>query len=144
MSTLTRMTSTSTGFGEFMERRLAASTAFVNGDIDPLDQISTHTSPATIFGPGGDAVQGADEVNAANADGASRFEPGGTNGFEVMHQGADEDLAYWVGIQHSVVRMQGQDEPIPMDLRVTEIFRQEQGTWMLVHRHADRLSSASD
>lgn len=123
-----------------MERRLAASTAFVNGDIDPLDQISTHTSPATIFGPNGDAVQGADRVNAANADGASRFEPGGTNAFEVMHQDADDRLAYWVGIQHSVVKMRGQDQPIPMDLRVTEIFRQEEGQWTLVHRHADRLS----
>lgn len=44
-------------FDEFMQQRLAVSTAFVNGEIEPLDQISARTSPATIFGPPGTTVQ---------------------------------------------------------------------------------------
>ena len=63
-------------FADFMAIRLAASTAFVNGDFEPLDHISTNTSPATIFGPKGDAIQGADEVDEVNAKGAAMFEPG--------------------------------------------------------------------
>ncbi len=131
-------------FAEFMSRRLAASTAFVNGDIAPLHQISTRTSPATIFGPQGDAVQGAEQVNAVNARGAAMFGPDAENVFEVMHQYAQDNLAYWVGIQRSVVHMSGHDQPIPMDLRVTEIFRREQSGWMLIHRHADPLTGTVD
>ena len=133
--------SPSDSFKDFMSIRLAASTAFVNGDFEPLDHISTNTSPATIFGPKGDTVQGADQVDDVNAQGAAMFEPGAENAFEVMHQAADEHLAYWVGIQRSVVHMRGKDDPIPMALRVTEVFRRENGQWMLIHRHADQLST---
>jgi ketosteroid isomerase-like protein len=133
-------TSASDTFVDFMEVRLAASTAFVNGDIEPLHQISTVTSPATIFGPKGDTIQGAEEVNAVNAQGAAMFRPGAENAFDVMHVASDEHLAYWVGIQRSVVHIRGQDEPIPMDLRVTEVFRREDDGWKLIHRHADQLA----
>jgi len=81
-------------------------------------------------------------VNAANAKGAQLFKPGGTNTFEVMHMAVDTDLAYWVGIQRSVVNMLGQDSSVPMALRVTEIFRRDGAEWKLIHRHADKLASA--
>jgi len=87
-------------------------------------------------------VQGADQVNAANAKGAQLFKPGGTNTFEIMHMAVDTDLAYWVGIQRSVVNMRGQDSSVPMTLRVTEIFRRDGAEWKLIHRHADKLAAA--
>ena len=127
-------------FEQFMKQREKASLAFVNGDIGPLDRLSTHDSPASIFGPNGDTLDGADKVNASNANGASHFQSGGTNKFEVMQMGASDGIAYWAGIQRSTVRMQGKSEAIPMDLRVTEVFRLEDGEWRLVHRHADVLS----
>lgn len=132
-------------FDQFMQRRKAASDAFVNGDIAPLLAISTNGSPATIFGPKGDTVQGATEVNATNAKGAGLFDSGSENAFDVMHQAVSGDLAYWVGVQRSVVRMKGKDEAVPMNLRVTEIFRREKDGWKLIHRHADTLAySAPD
>lgn len=134
------MTSTpSADFAEFMSRRLTASTAFVNGDIEPLHRLSALTSPVTIFGPQGDTVVGTDEVNAANARPADRFDPGATNVFDVSHQSADEHLRLLGRIQRSVIRMGGNDQPIPMNLRVTGIFRREPAGWMLIHRHADPL-----
>jgi ketosteroid isomerase-like protein len=56
-----------------------------------------------------------------------------------MHQDADEHIAYWTGIQRSTVKMKGQDEEVVFNLRITEIFRKENGTWKLMHRHADPL-----
>lgn len=126
-----------TSFRTFLVDRLAASDAFVDGEIAPLAAISTRVSPATIFPPDGRTVTGAEQVNAFNARGASAFGPGGENAFEVIHTAADGDLAYLVGVQHSRVRVQGRTDPVPMHLRLTEIFRRESGDWKLIHRHAD-------
>lgn len=123
-----------------MKVRLDASTEFVDGIFKPLEKISVGKSPATIFPPSGICVQGANEVNAFNEKGAANFSPGAKNEFEVMHQRADENLAYWTGIQRSTVNIKGQDNPVVINLRVTEIFRRENGEWKLMHRHADKLS----
>jgi ketosteroid isomerase-like protein len=128
-------------FQQFFDARQAASNDFVNGNAEPLRAISARQLPATIFGPKGDCIQGASAVNEANAKSAKMFEGADVNTFEVMHKAVDGELAYWVGIQRSVVHMHGKDEPVPMDLRVTEIFRREVGEWKLVHRHADKLAS---
>lgn len=131
-------------FEQFMKQREEASRAFVNGDIGPLDRIATHVSPATIFGPKGDCVAGAEQVNAVNARGASLFEPESQNSFQILQMAASDGIAWWAGIQRSTVRMRGRAEAIPMNLRVTEAFRREGDEWKLVHRHADPLASESE
>ena len=132
-------------FEQFMKQREEASRAFMNADIDPLERIATHVSPATIFGPTGDYVEGADKVNAANASGAKSFEPGGgKNRFEILQMAANDGIAYWAGIQWATARMKGKIETVPFNLRVTEVFRREGDEWKLVHRHADLLKSKSE
>lgn len=133
------MSNTPSDFHEFLEQRIEASDAFVNGDFGLLEKVSTHTSPATIFGPQGNTVEGAERVNAVNAEGAKLFKPGSKNAFETLHTAVADTLAYWVGVQRSVVQMKGKDEGIPMNLRLTEIFRLEDDGWKLIHRHADML-----
>ncbi len=135
------MSQASASFDEFLKQRKDASDAFLNGDIGPLAEISVQVSPATIFGPMGDFVQGAERVNAANTNGAKHFKPGSTNAFEVLHKTEDGNLGYCVGIQRSVVQMEGKQDGVPFDLRVTEIFRRENGAWKLFHRHADPLKA---
>lgn len=43
-------------------------------------------------------------------------------------------LAYTVWIDRGQVRVAGRDEISPMALRVTYIFRREEGTWKIIHR----------
>ena len=66
-------------FEQFLKLRKQASDDYVNGNFESLQEISAQNSPATIFGPKGDCVQGPDKVNAANAKGAERFKPQGTS-----------------------------------------------------------------
>ncbi|HMM94354.1 DUF4440 domain-containing protein [Phycicoccus sp.] len=126
-------------FADYLSRRRAASDAFVTGDVAPLHAVSATSDPATIFGPPGTVVQGADAVNTVNAGGAARFTGAERNDLETLHSGEDGDLAWWVGVQRSVVSMDDGGEPVPMDLRVTELYRREGGRWALFHRHADPL-----
>lgn len=127
-----------TSFERFMQQRRRVAAAFVNGDSAPLREISTTTDPATIYGPSGGAEQGAARVVEVNDDAARRFH-GGTTDIDVLHSGESGDLAYWTGLQRASVRMDGRD-PVPMTLRVTELYRREDGEWKLIHRHADPLS----
>ena len=127
MSTTTTPTKSdpACSFNEFMKERKAASDAFVDGNVGPLIDISTTTPPASMFGPAGTCIQEPAGVNRANEAGSKSFEPGGENRFEIMHAAADGDLAYWTGLQRSVVRTRDSENPVPMDLRITEIFRRE-------------------
>jgi ketosteroid isomerase-like protein len=50
--------------------------------------------------------------------------------------GASGDLAYTVGYEHVSCSMDG--VPLaPFTLRVTHLYRRENGEWKIVHRHAD-------
>lgn len=128
-------------FEQFMQQRRAAARAYVNGDPAPLREISARASEATFFGPRGGHVRGAKEVTTRYDRDANAFAPGSETDFEVMHMAASDGIGYWVGHQVAKARMQGRDQPIPMTLRVTEIFRREGDAWKLVHRHADTLSA---
>ncbi|HET6563109.1 MAG TPA: nuclear transport factor 2 family protein [Marmoricola sp.] len=52
------------------------------------------------------------------------------------------DLAYEVGIERNMVRIGDATEKVPVGLRVTTVFRREDGEWKLVHRHADPITEA--
>lgn len=135
------MSHSQSDFDEFFQQRIEASNAFISGDFSALSKISVQNSPATLFTPNGTCINGAQQVNAVNAEGATHFKPGGTNAFEVLHTAAGDEFAYWVGIQRSTVPMEGSAQPVQFNLRITELYRRENGTWKLFHRHADPLKS---
>lgn len=48
-------------------------------------------------------------------------------------------VAFTVAVEHTSASING--VPRQYELRVTTIFRREEGTWKVVHRHADPVAS---
>jgi ketosteroid isomerase-like protein len=71
---------------------------------------------------------------------AARFRSGGAQvQIEYLSSGVSDDLAYTIAIERSDSLIVDQRERAPMALRVTHLFRKENGEWKLLHRHADPL-----
>jgi hypothetical protein len=129
-------------FRQFMKQREDAARAFVRGNAAPLGGIVARVSHATFFGPQGGYERGPEHVYSIYERDAAHFTSGDTS-FEILHMAASDGIAYWVGFQRAMARLDGTAEPVPFDLRVTEMFRREGDEWKLVHRHADSLAPES-
>lgn len=114
-----------------------ADTAMHNGDAEPRKALWSRTDPVTLFGAARTTV-GADEVIPFFDVLAGRFSNCTSFEYEVAASGVSGDLAYVVGIEHTTASVGGAD-PMPYTLRVTTIFRREDGAWRIVHRHGDAL-----
>ena len=126
-------------FGTFLELREAAARKYEAGDIEPLRRMTTQHPPATLFASDGAIRLGPERVLEAYEHG--RMADGETH-FELLQSAASDGLAYWIGLQHSTVRVADSDAPRHIVMRVTELFRREKGEWKLIHRHADELEVA--
>ena len=51
------------------------------------------------------------------------------------------DLAYIVEIERAKAKIGPREDITSFDLRATMIFRPEEGTWKVVHRHADPITT---
>jgi len=128
-------------FQAFMKRREAAARAYTKGDVKPVSELTSRHEPVTFFGPDGGSTKGSAAVRKSFDVGAAQFLPGSDGELEILDAAGDDSVGYWTGIQHARVKMKGKDGIIPMDLRITETFRREDGEWKLAHRHADMLKS---
>ena len=63
-------------------------------------------------------------------------------GFETVATNVTPELAYIVEVERYRAKVGGSEEVVPVALRVTSIFRPEEGTWRIVHRHADPIAAA--
>jgi ketosteroid isomerase-like protein len=134
------MTDDQSDFEQFMRQRQQASHAYMNGDASLFGEIIAGQPPITFFKPQGGAYQGAEAISSFE-QGAAAFERSSDDEFEILHMAASDDLAYWVGLQRSMTYLRGRTEAVQFHVRVTELFRREDGAWKLIHRHADPLVS---
>jgi ketosteroid isomerase-like protein len=139
----TAATAATAEFRRFLQRREAASLDYVRGQGGSFQALVAEAGDASFFPPRGGTVHGTQEVAQRYAKDVSAFDPRTESSrFEIFHCAADGTLGYWTGLQHATVVMKGADKPMPMTLRVTEVFRKEGGDWKIVHRHADMLAEA--
>jgi ketosteroid isomerase-like protein len=113
-----------------------AERALHNGDAEPRIALWSSTEPVTLFGADYSAV-GVDASYDVFRALAEQFSDCTAYEVEIVAAGASGDLAYTVAYERSSVTFRG----VPGDnvLRVTQIYRLEDGQWRLVHRHGDRV-----
>ncbi|MGH3493065.1 MAG: nuclear transport factor 2 family protein, partial [Sciscionella sp.] len=93
--------------------------------------------PVSVFGVWR-INQGWEGVKDAITTVARRFSDCTSYDFEVEIVDVRGELAYTVGYEPTSCYIDG--VPDAYSLRVTNIYRRENGGWKLVHRHADRLA----
>ncbi|MCC7367144.1 MAG: nuclear transport factor 2 family protein [Chloroflexi bacterium] len=121
-------------------RMQAATVGFLNGDVATWNSLCSHEPDATLFGGWGGYERGWDELEPRYEWASARF-AGGQIEFEEIGRFTSGDLAYTAHFERSRPSLTGRTGAAPMVLRVTHIYRREDGAWKLVHRHADPIAT---
>src|SRR4051812_43706858 len=123
---------------EVMPRLNEAEAALHNGDAEPRLRMWSRRDPVTVFGAWM-SDSGWQEVSKLFQDLAGQFSDSISYDIELIAAGASGDLAYTVAYENNTVSVN--DEPRTYTLRVTQIYRREDGDWKLAHRHGDELTA---
>jgi len=119
-----------------LARQMDAELALVSGDAGPRLDMTSLDDPVTVFGAKVPIRSGWDEVSETLRWLAARWSDCTDYRFDLVAADVSGDLAYIIGFEHVANSVAG--VPVePYTLRVTHIFRREQGAWKIVHRHAD-------
>jgi len=124
-----------------IERCQSALREFVKGNPKPMQAMFSHREDVTLANPFGSPVRGWEQVAATMEHAASNIREGKITGFETIARRLTPQLAYVVWVERNRGKLGGREDMAPFDLRVTTIFRPEDGTWKIVHRHADPITT---
>src|SRR5215210_1552573 len=100
-----------------------------------MKMMFSHQEDVSLANPFGPPVRGWDEVAKASDRAASQVRDGEITSFETVAKYVTAELAYVVWIERVEGKVGGREDVTPFALRVTMIFRPEEGTWKVVHRH---------
>ncbi len=114
---------------------------FVKGDPEPVEELWSHRKDVSLANPLGPPARGWEQVAQTIERAASIFRDGEIVGFEPVAKYVTQELAYVVWIERVKGKVGGREDIAPSTLRVTMIFRPEAGTWKVVHRHADPITT---
>jgi ketosteroid isomerase-like protein len=126
---------------QLIEQYQLALGEFVKGNPEPAQKLFSHREDVTLANPFGPPVRGWDEVAQTLERAASNYRDGEAIGFENVAKYVTPDLAYTVEMVRMQTKVGGRDNVTPIAVRVTTIFRPEDGEWKIVHRHADPITT---
>ena len=119
-----------------LARQTEAEEALVHGDPRPRMELWSRREPVTLFGAIGMSESGWEQLSRTFEWVASRFSKVSDFRFDVETVAVSGDMAYTLGFERFSGSIAGR--PVePVTVRVTHIYRRENGEWRIVHRHAD-------
>ena len=113
----------------------------IKGSAQGYKRAYSHRDDVTLANPFGPPVRGWEEVAKTLERAASNYRDGEASGFENLAKYTTAELAYTVEIERCQAKVEGRDDITPIAVRLTTVFRPEGGTWKVVHRHADPITT---
>ncbi len=128
-------------FDRVLEEYHRALDVFMRGDAETTLALFSHREDVTLGNPFGPVARGFENVAKTARLAASHYRDGGATGFETISKHVGRDLAYTVETEGLKSKIDGRSDVAPVSLRVTTIWMPEDGTWKIVHRHADPITA---
>lgn len=123
-----------------------AGVEIINGNPDVYKTLYSRREDVTLANPLGPPARGWSQVASALDRAASSFRSnfrgGESAGVENISTAITAELAYILEIERYRARIGGAADLSPVAVRVTTVFRREDGDWKVVHRHADPITTA--
>jgi ketosteroid isomerase-like protein len=126
---------------QLLEQWHPASGEFLKGNPEPVKKMWSHREDVTLANPYGPPVRGWEQVAEVIDRAASQVRDGELVSVEIVERHVTAELAYVVHIEGPEAKIGGGEDITPFSLRVTMIFRPEEGEWKIVHRHADPITT---
>jgi ketosteroid isomerase-like protein len=114
---------------------------FLKGNPKPMQEMFSHRDDVSLANPFGPPAHGWEQVAATMNRAASNLREGGMVAFEEVAKYVTPELAYTVWLERQKAKVGERQDVTPFTLRVTMIYRPEEGTWKVVHRHADPITT---
>jgi ketosteroid isomerase-like protein len=122
-------------FQDAVVRLQSAMTKVLNGDTSLMKALHSQADDVTSFYGMGGYEKGWDAVSKRWDWAAANLFKGGTARYENLATAISGDLAFTIDIERHVL----DTGEVQRSLRVTHLFRRENGEWRLVHRHGSPL-----
>ncbi len=135
---------TALDFDQVVEQYHLALGELSKGNPELVKALFSHRVDVSTAGGFGGVMLGWKQVAKNTEFAASRFKGGQVPSFENVVKYATHDLGYIVEIERHEAKVGGREDMAQVVLRTTSIFRLEDGTWKLVHRHGDPIVSLQE
>lgn len=119
----------------------AALNSMANGDAGPMADTMSHSADVTTMHPIGGREVGWDAVSGPWGQIAGMASGGQVKLTDQLIQ-ATGDMAYETGVEKGQITLAGRQ--VPINHRVTNVYRREGGAWKIVHHHTDESPAMID
>lgn len=123
-------------FDEMVDQYHGAMDEFARGSPKPLIALYSQRDDVTLAAGMGGVTRGAENVIKATESAATQFREGRTS-FDTITKYAGENFGYLLEVERYEAKLFGSEEMGVSIIRVTTIFRREDGVWRVALRHGD-------
>ena len=113
----------------------------MRGNPEPVKNLFSRREDVTLANPYGPPVRGWGEVSKTIEHAASLRSDGEFLEWQILAKHMTAELAYVVQLERAKAKVGAREDITPIATRATMIFRPEEGTWKMVHQHADPITT---